>query len=578
MSLLETRAEWLKLTRNVGAEGEGREHVLVAATFTAEPLAPYLGMQLVDGRALPPLISIAPYNQILQLCHDGGDSFASTDAVIVLWRLEDLAREDLRAFLRGGDASPILAKVEELANAIAVLRSRVSGALLVSTPPYPHSPDHHVRSPKGAQGLGGVHRKVVELWLKRMSEIDDVSVLDLDGLQRFIGIRNSEDHRKWYLYRQPFSELFWSEMAADAARLIRGRRAAPMKCLVVDCDNTLWGGIVGEDGIAGLALGDDHPGAAFVDFQHQLLTLKAQGVMLALCSKNNEADVWEVFDRHDAMVLQREDLVAHRINWTDKGANIASLAEELNIGLDSLVFVDDSPVEIAQVQAALPMVTCIQVPEDVSAFPGLIAAYRGFDREQVTDEDRARSGMMVQERARRDLMTGMSSEEFRRSLELVVDLFKVEPEHVARVAQLTNKTNQFNLTTIRRTPAEISALVTNPSTEVLAWRVSDRFGDYGLVGVAILERKGETLEIDTLLMSCRVLGRGVEAAVLAGIREIAGGLGATRLEGAFVPTAKNQPAARLFPDHGFVEMAPGRWAIDTDANLAWPEGTARPGL
>lgn len=580
MSLLETRAEWLKLTRGVEADSGGREHILVAATFTAEPLAPYLGVQLVGDRARPPLITIAPYNQVFQLCHSGTEAFVSQppDAVVILWRLEDLARDDLRAFLRGGDSSLVLAKVEELAEAITALRAKFGAALVVSTPPYPHSPDHHVRSLMASQGVGAIHRKVVELWLKRMSELNDVSILDLDGLQRFIGIRESEDHRKWRLFRQPFTEMFWSEMAADAARLIRLRRAAPMKCLVVDCDNTLWGGIVGEDGIEGLALGEDHPGAAFVEFQHQLLNLKAQGVMLALCSKNNEADVWEVFERHDAMVLGRDDVVAHRINWTDKAVNIASLAEELNIGLDSLVFVDDSPVEIAQVQAVLPMVTCLRVPEDVSALPGVIAAYRGFDRGQVTDEDRARSGMMAHERARRELSAGLSGEEFRKSLELTVNLFRVEPEHLARVAQLTNKTNQFNLTTIRRTAAEISALVESPSTEVLAWRVSDRFGDYGLVGVAILLCGSDRVEIETLLMSCRVLGRGVESAVLAGIREIAQGLGATRLEGSFVPTAKNHPAASLYPDHGFAEVSPGRWVIDTSANLVWPADIARPGL
>ncbi len=582
MSLLETRAEWLKLTRNADAVAKrfGREHLLIAATFTADPLAPYLGMQLVDEPTRPPVIAIAPYNQILQLCHGGAEAFTSQtpDAIVILWRLEDLAQGDLRAFLRGADAASVLAKVEELAAAIAALRARFGGVLVVSTPPYPHSPDHHVRSLRAAEGLGGVHRKVVELWLQRMGELNGISVLDLDGLQRFIGIRNSEDHRKWRLYRQPFSEQFWSEMATDLARLVRAHRMAPMKCLVVDCDNTLWGGVVGEDGPAGLALGADHPGAAFVDFQHQLLNLKAQGVMLALCSKNNEADVWEVFDRHDAMILRRDDLVGHRITWTDKAANLASLAEELNIGFDSMVFVDDSPLEIAQVQAALPMVACIQVPEDVSAFPGLFAAYRGFDREQVTDEDRARSGMMAQERVRRDLSAGLSGEDFRRSLELVVDLFRVEPEHVARVSQLTNKTNQFNLTTIRRTPAEISALLTSPSTEVLAWRVSDRFGDYGLVGVAILETGTEDLEIESLLMSCRVLGRGVESAVLAGIGEIARNRRANRIAGAFIPTAKNQPAASLYADHGFAEITPGRWSLDNLTALAWPEGVARPGL
>ncbi len=177
------------------------------------------------------------------------------------------------------------------------------------------------------------------------------------------------DARKWYLYRQPFTEEFWHEVAEDLCTTLKRQRSAAKKCLVVDCDNTLWGGIIGEDGLEGIALGEDFPGSAFRDFQQQLLTLRSKGVMLAICSKNNEQDVWDVFDRHDGMVLKREHFVAHRINWHDKAANIESIAKELNIGLDSIVFVDDSPIEIDFVRNTLPMVHCIQVPSDVARFP-----------------------------------------------------------------------------------------------------------------------------------------------------------------------------------------------------------------
>ncbi|MGO4838215.1 HAD-IIIC family phosphatase, partial [Rhizobiaceae sp. 2RAB30] len=230
------------------------------------------------------------------------------------------------------------------------------------------------------------------------------------------------------LYRQPYTEAFWDRIADSCATLIRSRSMAAKKCVVVDCDNTLWGGVIGEDGLAGVRLSDDFPGSVFRDFQHQLVTLRSRGVMVALCSKNNEQDVWEVFDRHDGMVLRRDDIVAHRINWQDKPTNIASLAEELNIGLDSLVFVDDSAMEIGHVEEALPMVTCIRVPEELTSFPTEFATFRGFDSETVSAEDRGRSDMMLQERRRRDLGGTLTPEEFRRQLELQVDLFAVGPE------------------------------------------------------------------------------------------------------------------------------------------------------
>ncbi len=235
-------------------------------------------------------------------------------------------------------AEPLLEKINELADAVAALRKSFPGNIICSVPPFPHSPDHDIRSLSSVSTVGVLHQKVAETWTARIRAIDNIGLLDLDGLQRYFGVEASMDWRKWYLYRQPYSEAFWDAIGESAAALIRSQSTASKKCVVVDCDNTLWGGIIGEDGLAGIALGEDHPGSVFRDFQHQLLTLRSQGVMIALCSKNNEADVWEVFDKHDGMVLKRDDVVAARINWNDKPSNIASLAEELNIGARQLRF------------------------------------------------------------------------------------------------------------------------------------------------------------------------------------------------------------------------------------------------
>jgi FkbH-like protein len=580
MSLLDRRNDWLKMTREAGASEANRYHVAVAATFTAEPIAPYLGTRLLGSDSLPPVVTIAPYNQILQLCNNWSAYFGENPpkAIVILWRSEDFARADFQAVLRGASPDRLLAAIDELADAVAVLRKSFKGTIICSVTPFPHSPDHHIRGLGSITTAGALHRRVVDAWISRVLQIDNVGLFDLDGLQRFMGIEAAIDWRKWYLYRQPYSERFWDLIGEQLAALIRSQTAASKKCVVVDCDGTLWGGIIGEDGLSGIALGEDYPGSVFRDFQNQLLTLRSQGVMVAICSKNNIADVWEVFDRHDGMVLERDDIVAARINWIDKPTNLISLAEELNIGLDSFVFVDDSPMEIEHVKSALPMVTCFLVPSELTHFVRDFGAYRGFDRETVSAEDRRRSDMMLEERKRREFGAALGVEDFRRQLQLSIDVFRVQDEHIARVTQLINKTNQFNLTTRRRTEAEVKTLVADPGAAVLAWKVSDRFGDYGLVGVAILAHGAETTTIDTLLMSCRVLGRGVEQAVFSSVCNLARSHGAERLVGRYVKSSKNNMVERLYEDYGFSKTSDGSFELRQLEAIVWPVEIARPGL
>jgi len=581
MSLIEMRARWLKATRSIASEQLNGEHFVVAATFTANPLVPYLGVKCLDGAGSMPVITIAPYDQVFQVCLNWRAMFTgrAPTAFIVMWRIEDVLRSDLQEFLRGNRAAfeRALGKIEELRGAVSSLRQSFSGTIVVSIPPFPHGSDHDIRAARSALTAGLFHRRLVDKWISGMEEVAGIAFLDLDSIQRLVGIEHSIDARKWYLYRQPYTEEFWHAVAEDLSITLKRQRNAAKKCLVVDCDNTLWGGIVGEDGLEGIALGEDFPGSAYKDFQHQLLTLRSKGVMLAICSKNNESDVWDVFDRHDGMVLKREHFVAHRINWSDKAANIASIAKELNIGLDSLVFIDDSPLEIDFVRTSLPMVDCIQVPEDVARFPSTLNSFRLFDREQISEEDRLRSEMMLQESGRKALATSLTAEEFTKALELAVHFFEVEAEHVTRVTQLINKTNQFNLTTRRRTAGEVSKLCDTPGAKVFAWRVADRFGDYGLVGVAILLHEGDVIDIDTLLMSCRVLGRGVEQAIFAAMAAHARSLAASTLRGRYIATQKNSLVADLYRDQGFSPKGDGIWESDELDKCVWPDHIARGG-
>ena len=334
-------------------------------------------------------------------------------------------------------------------------------------------------------------------------------------------------------------------------RMIAAEKISPKKCVVLDLDNTLWGGIIGEDGLEGIQLGDDFPGKAYRDFQRHLLYLKSKGVLLAVASKNNPEDAYEVFDKHDAMVLSRKDIAAFEIHWESKVESIKRVAKKLNIGLDSLVFVDDNPKEIGEVTERLPDVSCVMVPEELAYLPGLLAETDFFDFAEVTDEDRRRTEMMAADNIRQETQETMSEEEFRKSLNLKIDVFAAQKQHLARVTQLINKTNQFTMTTIRRTQDEVEALANSKDAFVLGMDIKDKYGDYGLVGVAILKKENKSCVIDTLLMSCRVLGRGAEDTFIAKIAEAAKTLDCDEMRGKYIPTAKNGMVKDLYQRFNF---------------------------
>jgi FkbH-like protein len=421
----------------------------------------------------------------------------------------------------------------------------------------------HTLSLENPLGLGTLHRSLTAQFLEKVRGIKGIRLFDLDAVQRQCGLSGSFDSRQWYLYRQPFTDQFLLEAGTLLGRMVVTIRQPPRKCIVLDCDNTLWGGVVGEDGIAGIELGDEFPGTAYRDFQRLLLYLRQQGVFLALASKNNEADVWEVFEKHTGMLLKREHISAWQINWSPKSENIPKIAKALNIGLDSLVFIDDNPMEIDHMRSAQPEVHSVLLPEDPADILTHIRSLPHFDRFEVTQEDRQRADMMRAEQEREVLGGSLTKEDFRRSLELRLDFFPAQPDDLDRITQLINKTNQFNLSTIRRSLDEVHVLANSPHHQIFGLRVSDKFGDYGLTGVVIAEISPDhtSWTIDTLLLSCRVLGRGVETSLLAALAQEARLDGATELKASFIPTAKNAAALSFLPDHGFKAIDDQHWHI-----------------
>lgn len=556
----QSRGLWREYSRSLKTNLELQHdlRVGVAGSFTVDNLIPHIGGCLLRKGFSAPDIVPGPYNQIHQLCLDHRSVLERDydfDALVLLWRLEDLAPELLESALAQDEKSfeRLAQDIREFAQAIAGLRGRFSGTVVVSTPPYPALGSFDVRDLGQYERGRAVYQHLVDIWNKALEPLEGVRTFDLAGLVMSAGFEAAHDARKWYLYRQPYTETFGFCIGQMIARIVAAGKISAKKCLVLDADNTLWGGIIGEDGLGGIEIGNDFPGLAFRDFQKYALHLQKQGVMLAIASKNNEEDVLEVLDKHDAMILRREHFSAMEINWSSKVEGIRNIAQKLNIGTDSLVFVDDNKKEIGEINERLPEVTCFLVPEELAEFPSLLRNSGLFDIGEVTKEDRERTKMMAQEAIRNQAAHEVSEEEFRAALGLKVKVFEVQAQHLARTTQLINKTNQFNLTTIRRTQEEVKALCEDQNSVVLATEIEDRYGEYGLVGVAILRRGGEggVWDIDTLLMSCRVLGRGADTAFLAQILEAAAKYGAERVRGRYIPTQKNRMVEDLYPRHGF---------------------------
>ena len=567
-SITQIKALWREYSEKLRLqEVQPSVSIGVAASFTANSLLPFLGASLVEAN-LNPSLELGPYNQLFQVCLDHKSIFKTNcDTIILLYRLEDIVLAELLAFLNGdaGAFQGAAAKIDMLVSALKGLRESFTGTLITNLAPFPANLPAGILSLENPMGLGTIHRALTTRFVEAVTSIPGIRLCDLDAAQRECGLANSFDARQWYLYRQPFTDSFLLKAGSLLARMVAALRQAPKKCVVLDCDNTLWGGTVGEDGVANIQLGDEFPGTAFRDFQRLLLYWRGQGILLALASKNNEADVWEVFEKHSGMLLKREHISAWQINWNPKSENIPNIANALNIGVDSLVFIDDSPMEIDYMRAARPEVRCVPVPEDPADILETMRNLTLFDRLDITQEDRLRADMMLAEQQRASLGGSLSKEEFRKNLGLRIDFFPTQPEDLERITQLINKTNQFNLTTIRRSLDEVRTLAHSPQHRIFGLRVSDRFGDYGLTGVIIAEIPVGASEmiIDTFLLSCRVLGRGVETALLAALAEEARTEGAGYLIASFIPTAKNAPAVSFLSDHGFSPENEVRWRIAT---------------
>ena len=378
-----------------------------------------------------------------------------------------------------------------------------------------------------------------------------VYVLEYDDLVARHGRVRWHDEGKWLTTRMPFAAESIIPMVNEWMKFIIPICGIGCKALVVDLDNTLWGGVLGEDGSTGIAIGQEYPGSYYRAVQRAILDLYHRGVILAICSKNNYAEAMAVLENHKGMLLRPEHFSSMRINWSDKAQNLRDIASELNIGIDAMAFLDDSPAEREWVRLELPDLKVIDLPENVSGYVEAIRDCPWFERLSLTREDLSRTFLYQQKKLAIARKSSHSVQDFLQSLDQEVTISPVVPEVLARVAQLTQKTNQFNLTTRRYSEQQIQRMALTQDHSIYSVRVTDRFGDNGIVGVLITRRAGETCEIDTLVLSCRVLGRSIETAVLSFLAGESKRAGIRRLRGWFIPTKKNAPVRDLYSLHHF---------------------------
>ena len=355
------------------------------------------------------------------------------------------------------------------------------------------------------------------------------------------GVSNAYNSKLWYLTKNPFSNDFFKHVISDLSNLYGSIKGLGKKLLILDLDDTLWGGIVGEVGWKNLRIGGhDHIGEAFRDFQIQIKSLKNQGIILALASKNDEATVIEAINSHPEMILSMEDFVTHRINWEDKAKNIVDIVEELNLGLQSVVFFDDSPFERARVQEVLPEVLVPKLPKDPTDYNTFLSTLRCFDTSHVTDEDKTRGKLYKSESKRTKLKQHLKSlPDWIKTLNLTIMIEKIKNENTPRAVQLLNKTNQMNLSTRRLSEQEFTRWVKMNSNNLWTIRATDKFGDYGIIGILSISIKDNVATLVDFILSCRVVGRYIEESMIEFIKEFCQKSNVNKIIGKYKKTEKN---------------------------------------
>jgi FkbH-like protein len=415
------------------------------------------------------------------------------------------------------------------------------------------------------QSIYGIHyqtsdhtiEEAVHRYNRRIHQLEEenvnVKIINIEDFYSRFSAEELIDWKYYFLSQMPLNPKLSSHFSLWLSRQLEVVEMKRKKCIVLDLDNTLWGGILGEDGMDGIQLGNDYPGVTYVFFQKYLLELCKNGILLTVCSKNNEADVLEVWEKHPGLILRKEHIVAYRINWNNKSDNIREIAEELNIGLESLVFIDDNPAERELIKQMLPQVTVPDFPAQPYLFPGFVKAltHNHFSTYRLTKDDVSKTQQYRENSKRVQFQHQFADfDNYLRNLEIELTVEPLDGFNLSRIAQMTQKTNQFNLTTRRYMETDIRNFAETGGW-VYGLNVKDRFGDNGLTGLIIIEIRQTEAIIDTFLLSCRILGKKIENAFIRFMLMKLKNSGVSKVDACYLKTAKNSQVATFYDDTGF---------------------------
>ena len=462
-------------------------------------------------------------------------------------------------------------KINHLENMIMNFEKNLNSKLIIANFNIPSYSPNGVLETKFDFGF---HEMIEEL-NKSLRDIsknhNSVYVYNFNQFISKYGEKNIFDYRQFHVGDIQIALNFLPEFGYDLMSYIKPITGTNRKCIVLDLDNTLWGGIIGEDGFDGIELGHSPNGKAFVDFQKELLSLWNQVIILAINSKNNFDDAMNVIKEHPNMILREKNFASIKINWNDKAENLKQIANEINIGLNSIVFFDDDKLNQERIKHEFPEVLTVELSSDPSYFSAILKDLNDFNVLQRTEDDVKRGEMYAQQRERKEFQKSISNlDDFLEQLDIQVKMKKTSEFLIPRISQLTLKTNQFNLTTKRYQEEEIRNFANNDKFIVGCAQVLDKFGDNGITGVYIINKEDKVWYIDTFLLSCRIMGRGVENGILSQILIDAKNNGIKEIRANFIPTKKNKPAENFLSDFGF-EKNDDYWIYKLNNEIKLPK-------
>jgi len=463
-------------------------------------------------------------------------------------------------------------KILELKNLINYFVSNSDATMVLSNLNVPSSSSYGISESKLEYNLSEMIQEFNTKLISNYKKSEKIEILNFNSFISKFGEENIFDPRQYFFGDIRISMIFLPCFGQELMKFIVSFLGLTKKCLVLDLDNTLWGGIVGEDGFNGIKLGPEPPGNAFLEFQKTLLSLNQQGIILAINSKNNFEDGIQIIREHPYMILKENNFSSIRINWHDKVSNIKEIAKDLNIGLDSFVFLDDDKVNREFVKSVLPEVYVPELPDDPSLYSKFLLNMIEFSHLKITEEDKQRAKMYTQQKMRSELQNSTPDlKAFLKKLNLKIIIKKVDAFSLPRVSQLILKTNQFNLTTKRYKESEISTMMTDPNFFVGYVNVEDKFGDNGITGVFIIKKESKLIwNIDTLLLSCRVMGRDIEKGIFIYIVNKAKKENVKQIKSQFIPTQKNKPIEDFLPNSNFKKQD-DHWIYMIKSILPYPD-------